>query len=92
MTVTDRNNKFANDVLDKMNEIGIRVELDGRSETIGKKVRDNQVKKIPFMVTLGDKEQENKTLAIRTRDGKVRFGVKVDDFLEEITQKIKERT
>lgn len=91
MTVTERNEKFANEVFALMKEAGIRVELDDRSESIGKKVRDNQIKKIPFMVTLGDKEQENKTLAIRTRDGKVKFGVKVEDFLKEIAKEIKDR-
>lgn len=91
MTVTDRNEKYAKEVLEKMREAGIRVELDDRSESIGKKVRDNQVKHIVYMITLGDKEQENKTLAIRTRDGKVRFGVKIDDFLKEVIKEIKER-
>lgn len=91
MTVTDRNEKFAKEVFALMKQEGIRVELDDRSESIGKKVRDNQVKHINYMITLGDKEQENKTLAIRTRDGKVRFGVKVEDFLQEITKEIRER-
>jgi threonyl-tRNA synthetase len=92
MTVTDRNEKFAKEVFALMKQEGIRVELDDRSESIGKKVRDNQVKHICYMITLGDKEQENKTLAIRTRDGKVRFEVKVESFLKEITKEIKERS
>ncbi len=92
MTVTDRNEKYAKEVFALMKQADIRVELDDRSESIGKKVRDNQVKRICYMITLGDKEQENKTLAIRTRDGKVRFGVKVESFLEEIAKEIKERS
>jgi len=92
MTVTDRNEKFAKEVFALLKQEGIRVELDDRSESIGKKVRDNQVRKIPFMLTLGDKEQENKTLAIRTRDGNVRFGVKVEEFLKEITEEIRKRS
>ncbi|MCG2718748.1 MAG: threonine--tRNA ligase, partial [Nanoarchaeota archaeon] len=91
MTVTDRNAKFAQEIYTKMKEAGIRVELDDRSESIGKKVRDNQLKKTNFMITLGDKEQEKKTLAIRTRDGKVKFGVKVDAFVKDIIKEIKER-
>ncbi|MBM3199808.1 threonine--tRNA ligase, partial [Candidatus Woesearchaeota archaeon] len=92
MTVTDRNNELAQEVFKKMKDAGIRVELDDRSESIGKKVRDNQVRKINYMITLGDKEQEHKTLAIRTRDGKVRFGVHIHEFLEEITKEIRERS
>ena len=91
MTVTDRNEEFAKEVLTKMKEEGIRVELDNRSESIGKKVRDNQLKKINYMITLGDKEQENKTLAIRTREGKVKFGVKIDSFIKDLVKEIKER-
>lgn len=91
MTVTERNNRFANEILGRMKEEGIRAELDDRAETINKKVRDNQVRKIPYMITIGDKEQENKTLAIRTRDGKIKFGIKINDFLEEVTKEIRER-
>ncbi len=92
MTVTDRNERYAKEVFALMKQEGIRVELDDRSESISKKVRDNQVKRICYMITLGDKEQEHKTLAIRTRDGKVKFGVKVESFLEEITKEIRGRS
>ncbi len=92
MTVTDRNENFAKEVFKKMREAKIRVELDNRSETIGRKVRDAQLQKVPYMITLGDKEEENKTLAIRTRDGKVKFGVKVEDFIKQIVREIKERS
>lgn len=91
MTVTDRNVGFAKEIKAEMEKEGIRVELDDRSETIGKKVRDNQLNKVNFMVTIGDKEVENKTLAIRTRDGKVTFGVKPEVFIKELLEEIKER-
>jgi len=91
MTVTERNLKFAKEVYDKLRDNNIRVELDNRNESISKKVRDAQVSRIPLAVTIGDKESDNKTLAVRNLDGNVKFGVKVDDFLKDISDKIKGR-
>ncbi|MEK6952153.1 MAG: His/Gly/Thr/Pro-type tRNA ligase C-terminal domain-containing protein, partial [Nanoarchaeota archaeon] len=85
------NKEFAEKVFNQIKEKDIRVELDDRSESIGKKVRDAQLEKIPLTITIGDKEQENKTLAIRTLDGKVKFGVKIDEFIKEISEKMKEK-
>ncbi len=92
MTVADRNLKFAEHVLMELRENNIRTELDDRSESIPKKVRDAQLSKANFMLTVGDKEEQNKTLAIRTREGKVEFNVKVSDFVNEIVQGIRNRS
>jgi len=89
LTVNDSCNKYASEVLQKLLDNGIRAELDDRAETIPKKVREAQVMYIPKMVTIGEKEVEKKTLAIRTLDGKVEFDVKVDDFVEAILEEIK---
>ena len=91
VTVTDRNNKFAQQIYKKLTEKDIRVELDDRSESIGKKVREAQLMKIPLVITIGDKEQQKKTLAVRTVDGKVKFGVKIETFIKDIVKKISER-
>lgn len=88
LTVTDKNKKFASDIHKKLKENNIRVELDGRAESIGRKVRDAQLSKINYILTVGDKEQKNKTLAIRTLDGKVKFNVKVDAFSKSIKEEI----
>ena len=91
LTISDKNIKFAEEVLEKLKDTDIRAELDDRSETIARKVRDAQLSKINYIVTIGNKEQEKKTLAIRTLDGKVKFGVKVDDFLGELVEKIEKK-
>ena len=88
MTVTDRNMKFAEKIYDKLKQEGIRVELDKKTQSISKKVREAQMEKINYMLTLGDKEEKSKTLAIRTRDGKVTFNVKVDTFIKNIKKEI----
>jgi threonyl-tRNA synthetase len=91
LSVNDRNVSFMKTVAQEMREKGLRVEIDDRGETIGKKVRDAQLEKVPYMITIGDKEQENKTLAIRTRKGQVQFGVKIADFIAKILDEVHEK-
>ena len=91
MNINEKNLKFAEEVFEKLKQNDIRTELDDRNESIPKKVRESQLRKIPYSITIGDKEQSNKTLAIRTLDGNVKFNVKVDDFIKEINDKIKNK-
>lgn len=91
LPITDRNMEYAKEIKEKLFSKDIRVEIDTRSESISKKVRDAQMKKINIMITVGDKEVENKTLAIRTLDGKVEFGVKIDNLVEDLLNKIKNK-
>jgi threonyl-tRNA synthetase len=92
LTVTDRSNKFADQVIKKLKDNNIRVELDDRNETINKKIREAQVEQINYMVVLGDKETDAKTLAVRHRTGKQDFGVKVDAFIKDLLKEIGTKT
>ena len=92
LTVTERNEKFALEILNKLKDRGIRAELDDRSETIPKKVRDAELENVPITLTIGDKESDNKTLAVRDRSGKVKFGVKSDEFIQSVLNKIETRS
>ena len=91
LTVNDRNIDFAKEVYQKLLDAGMRAELDVRSETVNKKVREAQLEKVNYMVTVGDKEQEAKTLAVRTRAGDVEFGVDVKAFISQLTKEVGER-
>ena len=91
MTVTEKNDKFAKEIYSKLKEEGIRVTLDKKGHSISKKVREAQLEKVNYMITIGDKEQEKSTLAIRTREGKVEFGIKVDKFLKDLKKEIVEK-
>lgn len=91
VTVTDRNIAFAREINDKLFEVGIRVELNTNSETIGKKIRDAQLEKANYIITIGDKEVEKKTLAVRTRAGEVKFDIKVDDFIRQLVEEKEKR-
>lgn len=91
MTLTEDNLNYAKKIEHMLREKGIRVEADYRNSTIQSKVRDAQLEKVPYMITVGEKEERTGTLAVRTRDGKVRFGVNVDDFISEIEREIIEK-
>src|SRR3989338_4645272 len=88
VTVNDSNLKYANEFVKLLREECIRVELDDRTESIGKKIRDAEVEKAAIIVTIGNKEVENKTLAVRDKNGKIKFGVEPEQFLREIKEEI----
>lgn len=92
LTINDRNIEFAKSIEAKLKEHNIRAEINDKSETISKKVRDAQLEKANYILTIGDKEIENNTLAVRTRSGDVKFGVKLDDFMKELIEKISNKT
>ncbi|MBW2997451.1 threonine--tRNA ligase [Candidatus Woesearchaeota archaeon] len=91
LTVADRHNEYAEFLRKKFFDAGVRVELDDRAESIPKKVREAQVQKINYILVVGDKEQENETVNVRTRDNVVHGEKKPDGFMKEILEEIKER-
>ncbi len=91
LTITDRNIRYGNEILKKLKFENLRTEIDERNESIPKKVRDAQLMNIPVIITIGDKEVENKSLAIRTLDGKVKFGVKIGEFIKLVKDDIEKK-
>jgi len=90
LSFTDRNEKAAQKLFEELKDLGIRAELDVNNSPVQGRVREAELQKINYIIMLGDKEEANKTLAVR-KDGKVKFGVKKDDFFKEILEEIKER-
>jgi threonyl-tRNA synthetase len=91
LTVADSFNKYAEEIKNKMVDSGLRVSVDFRAESISKKVRDAQVMKIPLIIIIGEKEVESKTVSVRTLDNKVKFGVKLDEFLSKVRENIEKK-
>ncbi|MEA3378915.1 MAG: threonine--tRNA ligase [Nanoarchaeota archaeon] len=91
ITVTNRCVPIAKRVIDELKKNNLRVELDDRTETMGKKVREAQLEKVNYIITIGDKEVENKKLAVRKRSGKVAFGVDINKFISDTLSKIKDK-
>ena len=90
MSFTDKNIKATEKLFEELKQAGVRCEIDIDSAPVQGKVRDAELQKIPAIIMIGDKEEAAKTIAVR-RDGKVKFGVKKDDFLKDILAEIKER-
>ena len=93
ISFTDRNNKATEKFANELKELFpmLRVDTDTRSDTLQSKVRDAEMLKVNYMVIIGDKEEENKTLAIRPRGGKPQFGVKKDKFFKDLKEELDER-
>ena len=93
LPITDRCHDYAEKVVERLSDAGIRVEGDYRSEKLGYKIRDAQMQKIPYMLVVGDKEAESGSVAVRTRAGGDEGVMSVDDFmakcLKEIAEKVK---
>jgi len=91
LTVADRFEKYANNVKEEFEKNNMRVEVDSRTESVGYKVREAQHQKIPLILTVGEKEEKNNTVAVRTLDNKVYFDVKVDELLKKTLKNIEEK-
>ena len=91
LTVADRFNLYAQKIKEELEKNNLRVELDTRTESVEYKVRDAQLQKIPLILTVGEKEEKNGTIAVRTLDGNVKFGVKVSDLIKKINENVENK-
>ena len=82
---------YAGQVGDLLKDAGLRVEVDSRTESLNKKVREAQLQYIPLILTIGGKEKEAGTLSVRTLDGNVKYGVTHQGFLDTVSPHIRER-
>lgn len=80
--VADRHLSFAHEIKEKIIRQGLRCEIDESHESVGKKIREAQISQVNHMLTVGDKELENKTVSIRTRDNIVHGEMKIESFIE----------
>ncbi|MFW6241304.1 MAG: aminoacyl--tRNA ligase-related protein, partial [Thermodesulfobacteriota bacterium] len=82
---------FANEVKDELAAAGLRVEVDDRTESLNRKIREAQLDYVPLMLTAGAKEKEAGTLSVRTLDGAVKHGVDRAAFVERVTDHVRNR-
>ncbi len=92
LPITDRCHEYAEKVVERLSDAGIRVEGDYRSEKLGYKIRDAQMQKIPYMLVVGDKEAESGSVAVRTRAGGDEGVMSVDDFMAKCLKEIAEKS
>ncbi|MBU4484014.1 threonine--tRNA ligase, partial [bacterium] len=88
LTITDKQNAYAYVVKKELEKSGIRIAVDDRNEKLGLKIREGQLKKIPYLLVVGDKEMEKKAVAVRNRVRGDLGGMSVDEFKDHILQEI----
>lgn len=92
LPITDNQHEYAKQVKEDLAKKGIRVVLDERNEKIGYKIREAQLEKVPYMLVIGDKEVEAKTVAIRSREEGDIGTMAVGDFEEKLLKEIENKT
>ena len=91
LPITDRTLGYSKEIMKKLQNMGVRCELDSRSEKVGYKIRQAQLEKVPYMLVLGDKEAEANTLAVRDRKTGETTNMSIGEFLNKIDREIKEK-
>jgi len=92
LPISEKFNNYAKNVLDFLNNYDIRTLIDDRNEKIGKKIRENELKRIPYLIIVGEKEQTNGTVSVR-KQGKGDLGtMKVDEFASFLLNEVKKET
>jgi threonyl-tRNA synthetase len=88
LPVTDRASEYANAVSAQLDAQGFRVEVDSRNEKIGKKIREAQLQKIPYMLVVGDRDMENQTVSVRHRSGEDLGAMSVEAFAQLLGEEV----
>ncbi len=88
LTVSEKQNDYANKVLTELKNAGIRAEMDKTNETLGKKIRSNKTKKTPYLLVVGEKEEKENTVSINARDNKEQEVLSLSQFTEKILKEI----
>jgi len=91
LNITDRQADFATEVARLLREKGFRVDLDLRNEKIGFKIREHTLQRIPYLLVVGDREMENRSVAVRTRKGEDLGVMTPEDFAAKLADEVAKR-
>lgn len=91
LSLTERNNDYAKSIKDKLFSLGFRCECDLRNEKIGYKIREATSMKVPYLIIVGDEEQNNNTISIRGRGFENKSGLNLSDFIDRLQNEIKSK-
>ncbi len=92
LPIADAHAEAAGGIRDRLAEEGLRVELDDRSDTLGYRIRDGELQKIPYLLVVGDREIEAGTVAVRARGAKRKQEiVRLDDFVSRARARVEEK-
>jgi threonyl-tRNA synthetase len=86
--ITDKHQKYAEEILESVKEAGIRADIDTRNEKMGYKIREAEVQKTPYMIIVGDKEAESGSVSVRERKKGDIGSMSLDSFIDMVKEKI----
>ena len=92
LPISEKYNDYAHQVAQYFDKVGVRATIDDRNEKIGRKVRDNELKRVPYMVIVGEKEQADGTVAVRPQGGGEQSVMSMEDFAKKINDEVAEMT
>jgi threonyl-tRNA synthetase len=92
LPIADRHAEYGAAVVDRLRSAGLRAELDERTESIGRKVRDSELQKVPYMLVVGDREQERDEVALREHRHGDQGSVTVQAFIERLRDEVRNRS
>ena len=92
LPITDRAADYCAQQAQQLRQEGFRVEVDERNEKIGKKIRETTLEKVPFMLVVGDRDMENKTVSVRTRAGEDLGAMSLEDFAAKLRDIVDNKT
>ena len=92
LPISEKFNDYAKKVLNFLNNFDIRTLIDDRNEKIGKKIRDNELKRIPYLLIVGEKEFENETVSVRIQGDGDKGSMKLEEFAELVNKEVKAQT
>ncbi len=92
LPISEKYNDYAKKVAKYFDSVGVRASIDDRNEKIGRKVRDNELKRIPYMLIVGEKEQVDGTVAVRPQGGGEQCVMTMEDFAKKVNDEVKEMT
>ena len=92
LPISEKYNDYAAKVAKYFDTVGVRATVDARNEKIGRKVRDNELKRIPYMLIVGEKEQADGTVAVRPQGGGEQCVMTMEDFAKKINDECREMT
>ena len=90
LPVSEKFNDYAYNIVKELKKLDIRAEVDDRNEKVGRKIRDNELKRIPYLLIVGEKEAENEEVSVRKQGGEDKGIVKLHTFAENILNEQKE--
>lgn len=92
LPLSEKYNDYAAEVAKYFDSVGVRATIDARNEKLGRKVRDNEMKRIPYMLVVGEKEQADGTVAVRPQGGGEQCVMSMQDFAKKINDECAEMT